>query len=126
MDRESGWGSRVTNRDCYSQWMALAFRLGMSSRYTEHVKTLRNWLQTDGPVPSTDRGGFRVAGPGPSNRDRSFDRSRSRNRDVSTTRRGRFHTRDDSPDRNRSQSRGRSLNRGSSGQFGQSKRSRYE
>ena len=122
LQRELGWGSNIVNRTCFSQWIALSFRLGMDGSYTEHVKTLRKWLEQDGPVPSLDRGGYRESGPTSSS-------SRVRRADVAfrgddDNRRGRARTRDDSPDQGRSRSRNRSLNTGSSGRFQGSKRRR--
>ena len=124
LQRELGWGSHVVNRTCYTQWIALAFRLGMTESYVDHVKTLRQWLEQEGPVASTDRGGYRVPGP-------SSTRTRKANvafRDDDDNSRGRSRSRnrDRSPDRSRSRSRGQSLNRGSSGQFQGGKRRRRD
>ena len=125
LQRELGWGSNVVNRSCFSQWIALSFRLGMDDSYSEHVKTLRKWLEQDGPVPSRDRGGYRESGPMSSS-------TRSRRAEVAfggdddDNRRGRGRTRDDSPGRGRSRSRNQSLNRGTSGRFQGSKRRRYD
>ena len=128
LQRESGWGANVVNRTCFSQWIALAFRLGMDDSYTEHVKTLRKWLEQQGPVPSVDRGGYRVSGPSVSSRVRRADVAFAD--DDDDTRRGRSRTRDDPSDdhrsRSRSQSRGQSLNRGSSGRFQGTKRTRRD
>ena len=120
IQREHGWGSNVINRTCYEQWVALACRLGMSDNSVEITRTMRAWAESNGPVPSVNRGGYRESAPaGPS-----------------TTYRGRSRTRDDSPHRgsrstsrgSRSTSRNRrdSLNRGQSGSHMGHKRSRFE
>ena len=113
IQREHSWGSNIINRTCYEQWVALACRLGMTDNGAEITKTLRAWAESNGPVPSVNRGGYRESDPvGPS-----------------TLQRGRSRTRDDSPDRDsrsRSRNRRHSLNRGQSGQYLGHKRSRFE
>ena len=127
LQRELGWGSHIVNRTCYSQWIALAFRLGMDETYVDHVKTLRHWLEQEGPVPSTDRGGYRESGPTMSTgRVRRADVAFRDDDDDNTRGRSLNRGRDRSGDRNRSRSRGRSLNRGSSGQYQGSKRRRHD
>lgn len=124
IQREYSWGSNIINRTCYEQWVALACRLGMSSNSAEITKTLRSWMETSGPVPSINRGGYRESAPaGPSTSSSGAGHS---GRDSG---RGRNRTRDDSPGRgSRSRSRGRrdSLNRGQSGQYLGQKRSRFD
>lgn len=98
----------------------------MDESYIEHVKTLRKWLEQEGPVPSVDRGGYRESGP-------SSLSSRIRRAHVAfgdddgDNRHGRSRTRDDSPDRSRSRSRSRGMNTGSSGrlQHGGKRRREY-
>lgn len=87
-------------------------------------------METSGPVPSVNRGGYRESAPaGPST---SYSGAGHSGRDSG---RGRNRTRDDSPGRgSRSRSRGRSgsrgrrdsLNRGQSGQYLGQKRSRFD
>ena len=127
MQREIGWGSNVVNRTCFSQWIALGFRLGMEENYSEHVKTLRHWLEQEGPVPSVDRGGYRVSGPLMTPSSSRVRRAREAfGADDDDNRRGRNRTRDDSSDRSRSRSRSRGLNSGTSGRFQGSKRPRRD
>ena len=115
LDRERSWGHRVVNRACYQQWRALACRLGMTESYVDHLKTLRSWMETSGPVASTGRGIVREARPGPS-RSRVYDEMDGRSRPTERSVRGRY---DRGQSRSRSGSRTRgsssSLNRGQSG-----------
>ena len=124
IQREYGWGPHVINRTCYSQWIALACRLGMTEATAGITKTLRSWCEQNGPVPSVNRGGYRESDPVAST-------SRGTHQTALGTVRGRVRTRDDDDDdytRGRSTSRNRrsSLNRGSSGRYQGHKRSRFD
>ena len=118
LQREQSWGHRVINRACYQQWRALCCRLGMTSTSAAQLKTLRSWMEQDGPVKSLGRGIVREAQPGPS-RIRRYDEMEGRSRPVERSVRGRYdHSRSRSRSDSRSRSRGRSgssLNRGQSG-----------
>ena len=120
LQRELGWGTHVVNRTCYQQWIALAFRLGMDENVSEITRTLRNWMESPAPVPSENRGGFRESS---STRVRTADFAfgSGSDRGRSLTRDGRDRRQSTSRDR---RSNSRSLNRGSSGRFVGSKRTR--
>ena len=104
IQRETDWGARVINRDCFAQWRALATRFGMTATTLSNVATLRKWMETAGPVASVDRS----ARPGPSRVRRHEEMAGSSDVPRRSVR-GRY-------DRSRSGDRSNSLNRGSSGQ----------
>ena len=111
--REISWGHQVVNRDCMQSWRLLSHRLGMTVDALANVKTLRNWMETDGPIKSVGRVGVtRESRPGPS-RVRRHDEMDGRSRPTERSVRGRF---DSSRSRSRSRSNSNSrLNRGESG-----------
>ena len=109
--RERSWGQQVVNRDCYQAWRLLSCRLGMSSESFSNVKTLRAWMETEGPIRSVGRGIVREAQPGPS-RVRRHDQMEGRSRPNERSVRGRYES--------RSRSRSNSNNRLSRGESGRS------
>lgn len=110
--REQSWGHQVVNGDCMTSWRLLGHRLGMTTETLANVKTLRSWMETNGPVKSTGRGGTRESQPGPS-RVRGYDEMEGRSRPTERSVRGRF---DGSRSRSRSRTQSNTrLNRGESG-----------
>ena len=110
--REESWGHQVVNGDCMQSWRLLSHRLGMTNEALGNVKTLRAWMETNGPVQSVGRGITRESRPGPS-RVRGYDAMEGRSRPNERSVRGRY-------DASRSRSRSRTgsntgLNRGESG-----------
>ena len=115
--RERSWGQQVVNRECMHSWRLLSYRLGMTNDSLAHLKTLRAWMEQDGPVRSIGRGETRESQPGPSRirrRDEMEGRSRPNERSV----RGRYdgsqsrsRSRSNSNSRLRSGESGRSLHR---------------
>ena len=59
LERAQDWGTGVLNRRCYQQWINLAGRLGMTREMSEQVRTLRNWMEQQGPIASVSRSQLR-------------------------------------------------------------------
>ena len=55
LERAKDWGTSVMNRQCYQQWINLAGRLGMTRETSNHVRTLRTWMEQRGPIASVSR-----------------------------------------------------------------------